>query len=346
MTRPFPLVPLDPAGLQRRIPLAPHQLVDRVTPQRDLFLLAHLGIPRLDPSSWRLAIDGLVERPRMLSLEEIHGLPKRRVESFHQCAGYPRRPDIATRRIANVVWGGADLATVLRAAGIRAEARFLWAYGVDHGAYEGVQADCYLKDAPLTRILESGALLAYEINGEALTLEHGGPLRLVIPGYYGTNAVKWLGRLELADRRAAGPFTTLFYNDPEPAAEGGTAGATRPVWEAPAESAIVTPAPGERLPRAAVEIWGWAWAAAGVAGVAISTDGGASWREAALEPRAQWSWQRFRLLWEPSAAGCFTLMARATDAAGRRQPASAARNAIHAVAVEVSPVSDPRPPRH
>lgn len=338
MTRPVPLVTLDPTGLQRRIPQAPHQLLDRITPQRDLFLLAHLGIPRIDLSSWQLAIGGLVERPCTLSLAEIHRLPKQTIASFHQCAGYPHRPEIATRRIANVVWGGADLAAVMRAAGIRAEARFLWAYGVDHGEYDGVQADCYLKDVPLTRILEGGALLAYEINGEALTLEHGGPLRLVIPGYYGTNAVKWLGRLDFADRRAPGPFTTLFYNDPVPAAEGGT----RPVWDAPPESAIVAPAPGALLSPEAFEIWGWAWAAAGVAGVEVSIDNGASWRAAALEPRTQWSWQRFRLLWQPAAAGRFVLMVRATDVAGRVQPASAARNAVHAVAVEVSPARDPR----
>ena len=205
MARPLPLVPLDPAGLQRRIPFAPHQLVDRVTAQRDLFMLAHLGIPRIDPSSWRLAIGGLVERPCSLGIEAIHRLRKRTVESFHQCAGYPRQPEIATRRIANVVWGGADLADVLRAAGIRAEASFVWAYGLNHGSYDRAEAACYLKDAPLTRILAGDALLAYEVNGEPLTLEHGAPLRLIIPRYCGTNAVKWLCRLELADRRAGVP---------------------------------------------------------------------------------------------------------------------------------------------
>src|SRR5690348_719449 len=335
MTRPFPPVILDPAGLQRRIPLAPHQLLDRITPQRDLFLLAHLGIPRIDPASWQIAIDGLVERPSTLSLAALHRLPKQTVESFHECAGYPRRPDITTRRIANVVWGGVDLATLLRTAGVKDDARYLWAYGVDHGTYDGAQADCYLKDAPLARILEGGALLAYEINGEPLALEHGGPLRLIIPGYYGTNAVKWLTRLELADRRASGPFTTIFYNDPVPEVETGAAGASRPVWEVPAESAIVAPAPDTLLRRQEIEIWGWAWAAAGVVGVDVSTDGGASWQEAAVEPRAEWSWQRFHISWKPGSAGRFTIMARATDARGHIQPARGARNAIHAVAVEV-----------
>lgn len=336
MTRPFPLVPLDPAGLQRRIPFAPHQLVDPVTAQRDLFLLAHLGIPQVDPTSWSLAIDGLVERPCSLSLDAIRRLPRRTVESFHQCAGYPRRPEIATRRIANVIWGGADLAEVLHAAGIRPEARFLWAYGADHGEYDGVHAACYLKDVPLARIGMGGALLAYEINGEPLTREHGAPLRLVIPGYYGTNLVKWLCRLELADRRASGPFTTTFYNDPLPPSEGGAEGATRPVWEAPPEAIIVAPQSGARLPQGVIEVWGWAWAATGAERVEISVDGGASWGAAMLEQRRQWSWQRFRFPWRPATSGQVTLIARATDTTGRTQPADNARNAVHAVTVEVT----------
>jgi sulfane dehydrogenase subunit SoxC len=169
-------------------------------------------------------ITGLVERPTTLSLADLRRLPVRQVESFHQCAGAPRRPDVAARRSANVVWRGVDLADLLRRCGIRNEARFLWAYGLDHGGYDGVSARWYVKDMPLTRLGEGGVLLAYAVNGEPLKPEHGFPLRLVVPGYYGTNAVKWLWRLELAEARAGGPFTTELYNDPDP-----STGGTRPV---------------------------------------------------------------------------------------------------------------------
>jgi sulfane dehydrogenase subunit SoxC len=326
---PLPLAPLDPAGLVRRLPLQPHQLGERITPQRDLFVLAHLGIARVEAASWQLEIGGLVERPLRFDFAAIRRLPKREVRSFHQCAGFPRRPDVATRRIGNVIWGGVELQAVLRDAAPLPEARFLHAHGLDHGGYDGERAGHYVKDLPLSRLAEGGVLLAYELNGEPLTPEHGFPLRLVVPGYYGTNCVKWLARLELARERAPGPFTTTLYNDPAP--EGGT----RPVWAVAPESAIVAPGPGALPSRAPREVWGWAWGSQAIARVEVSDDGGATWSEARLEPRTEWSWQRFQLLWSPAASGPATLMARATDVAGRTQPQERARNAIHKVDVLV-----------
>lgn len=322
--------PMDPAQYHRAGDRRPHQVIEPITPQRELFVLAHMGIPRPDEAAWRLEIAGLVERPRTLTLDDILRLPAREVETFHQCAGAARRADLAMRRIANVVWRGVDLAALLQASGVEAEARFLWSYGLDHGSYEEVSATCYVKDMPLARLAEGGVLLAYAVNGEPLSPEHGRPLRLVIPGYYGTNTVKWLWRLELREGRATGPFTTLLYNDPDPATGG-----TRPVWEAPPESLIVAPAPGP-LAASATEIWGWAWAAAGVAKTEISLDGGKSWSPARLEPRRQWSWQRFSLDWQPSRPGDFTLAARATDTRGATQPLAKARNAVHTVAVTIA----------
>ncbi len=331
-----PAVPLEPVGVQRHIPLAPHQLIERTTPQRDLFTIAHYGIARVDVSSWQLEIGGLVERPCRLTFEEIRQLPKCGVETFHQCAGFPKKPDTATRRIANVVWSGVDLEQLLLSAGIRPEAQFLWSCGLDQGTFDGMAGGFYQKDMPLARLAQGGVILAYEINGETLTPEHGFPLRLVIPGYYGTNAVKWLYRLELADRRANGIFTTVLYNDPVPPSESGSVGMKRPVWDAPPESAIVSPPPGVLLSRDGVEIWGWAWAANGVSCVEISTDGGSNWSRASIEQRSQWSWQRFAFHWTPTVVGSFKLMARAMDTAGAIQPMYRARNAVHVVTVEVA----------
>jgi sulfane dehydrogenase subunit SoxC len=325
--------PMDPARYTRRLFLEPHQLVARVTPQRDLFVLAHLGIPHVEAARWRLAVAGLVGRPMTLTLDDLRRMPAREVESFHQCAGAPRRPDLAARRVANLVWRGVDLAELLRGCGIDPAAKFLWAYGLDHGRYEDFRAKWYVKDLPLGRLEEGGVILAYEVNGEPLAAEHGFPLRLIVSGYYGTNTVKWLWRLELAAARATGPFTTVLYNDPDPAA------GTRPVWEAPPESLIVAPTSGQEsgpLPAATpVEIWGWAWGAAGIAQVEISLDGGGTWLPAAVEPRRQWSWQRFTFAWRPPHAGMFTLAARATDTRGAAQPIAKARNAIHTVTVTI-----------
>lgn len=323
---PETAVTMDPPRTFRRIPLLPHQMLSKVTAQRDLFVLAHVGVPRVDVKTWALNITGLVRRQASFTFDQIRQMPKIEVESFHQCAGYPSNPKIATRRVGNVVWGGVDLKALLDSLGIVSEARFLWSYGLDHGEYDGIRSGPYLKDCPLDRLQHGGVLLAYEINGEPLDAEHGYPLRLVIPGFYGTNCVKWLSRLHLADRRADGPFTTLLYNDP---VEGGT----RPVWQIAPESVIVSPAPDAQLGAHDVEIWGWAWADGGVATVEISTDGGQNWRAAELAPQSGRSWQKFRAIWDAGGEGAAVLTSRAADHHGTTQPASDWRNAVYAVKV-------------
>lgn len=326
----LPSAPIEPPGFQIRFQ-PPHRLVDRITADADLFLIAHLGIARVDAASWRLSVGGLVERPRQITFDDLKRQPKWTVESFHQCAGDPRNHRDAKRLVGNVVWGGADLAGLLAGAGVRPEARYLWAYGLDRGTYQGLGGGNFQKDMPLARLAEGGVLLAYELNGASLPVERGFPVRLIIPGYYGTNDVKWLCRLELSDHRAKGAFTTTLYNDPDDEVPG----MTRPVWEAPPESAIVLPAPGTVLGLESTKIWGWAWAGCGISRVEVSTDGGTSWTAAAVEPRSQWSWQQFVLSWTPARPGDFTIQARAIDSTGKVQRATAARNAIHSVSVSV-----------
>jgi DMSO/TMAO reductase YedYZ molybdopterin-dependent catalytic subunit len=272
----------------------------------------------------------MVRNELRLDLAALKDFPHTEIESFHQCAGAPKRPDLPMRRVMNVVWGGVRLADILYRAKVLPEARFVWSYGLDHGSYEGHAVENYAKDLPLAR-LDDSVLIATELNGAPLPAEHGYPARLLVPGFYGTNSVKWLDRIVLADRRADGPFTTALYNDPAP--EGGM----RPVWAVMPESAIVAPVPHATLGMRETEIWGWAWGALPISGVDISTDGGESWRAAEIEPRRQFAWQKFSSRWRPERPGPVTIMARARDEAGSVQPAAAARNAIHSVAVEIIP---------
>ena len=321
---------MDPAGLVRKIIVGPDRLVSATTPQHDLFVLAHLGIPRFDVSTWRLQIGGLVERPRTYSYDEIRRLPARTVESFHQCAGFPRRPDIPTRRIGNVCWTGVEVGALLDAAGVKAGAKFLVARGLDHGEYDGFPPSSYEKDMPLQRLAGGGVLLAYAMNGEPLSLEHGFPLRLVIPGYYGTNAVKWRTRLELTEERSPGMFTKDLYNDPD------GAGGMRPVWEAGPEAIIVAPKNRSTLRPGVVDVWGWAWSDKGVAKVEISADNGLTWLGTCLENRRQWSWQRFSGQCVMPGEASLKLMARAMDAEGAVQPLRRARNAVHVINIRAA----------
>jgi DMSO/TMAO reductase YedYZ molybdopterin-dependent catalytic subunit len=328
---------MDPASGVRRIKLQPHETRQEITATDDVFVLAHVGIPRVDPARWSLAIDGLVRDARLLTLDDLKARPKAIVETVHECCGSPLEPKVPTRRVTNVRWGGADLAALLEESGVDPEATFLWSYGLDGGEFAGKACDWYLKDLPLARLKAGDVLLAYELNGAPLPAEHGFPVRLVVPGYYGTNSVKWLWRLQLADRRADGPFVSALYNDvlePEDVAAGQPV--RKSVWAIAPESIIVAPAPDAQVARAeATEIWGWAWSFRGIAGVEVSVDGGKNFAAAALEPRRGWRWQRFSFTWQPEAVGDAALCARAFDTSSAAQPFDGARNAIHTVRVSV-----------
>ena len=187
---------------------------------------------------------------------------------------------------------------------------------------------------PLGRLHEGDVLVAFVMNDEPLTRENGFPARLVIPGFYGTNCVKWLCRLELQDKRPDGLMTTKLYIDPDLAADP-SGKVMKPVWAAAPESVFVAPAPKSSLPRQPIEIWGWAWSNCAVRSAEVSTDGGETWIEAALEAPNGRSWQRFSHAWLPTRAGKHELRCRATDIKGEGQPTDGARNAIYSVTVTV-----------
>jgi sulfane dehydrogenase subunit SoxC len=329
-------VKLDPAQAFGRHPLKPHQLTDRVTRTEDTIVLCHLGVPRIDPDNWSLSIDGLVRRPMRLTLGELMRRPRATIVSVHQCCGSPLKPDTPMRRICNVVWSGTRLSDLLADCGPDPLARYVWSSGADHGVFEGDVCDAFTKDLPLDRAA-ADVLIAYEMNGSPLRSENGYPARLVVPGFYGTNSVKWLTRLTLADARAPGPFTTRWYNDPLTDEAGRPTGTTVPVWSIAPESVIVSPAPDQTLAVGEpVEVRGWAWADGGVTAVDVSTDHEANWAPAALEPPMGRSWQRFAATWRPADRHAHQLVSRAYSADGHVQPSDGARNAVHRVPVSVA----------
>ena len=328
---------MDPAVTVRRIPLAPHDHSEEITPTDDLFVLAHLGIPQVDAADWSFGISGLVRQPTAFSLADLKTFPKRSIQTVHECAGNPVTPSVPTRRVGNVVWAGVELTTILDVVGVDDHASYLWSYGMDSGEFEGTNVDHYLKDLSLLRVAAGDVLIAYELNGKPLPPEHGFPARLLVPGFYGTNSVKWLHRMELADGRADGLFTTRYYNDEIPPDATHPEPRSRPVWEIAPESVIVSPAPNTALTREKLEISGWAWASNGIAAVEISDDDGATWRTAEIGAQTEWSWQRFRLDWTPSKSGRVNLASRAFSASGECQPLLGQRNAIYTVSVDIAP---------
>ena len=327
---------MEPASGLRQIRSRPHEMKDAVTATEDLFVIAHLGVPRIDPAHWALIIDGLVGRTLTLGLDDLKARPKRWLRPA-PVLWQPAEPTVPTRRVANVRWGGVNLAELLDELGVEKSARYLWSFGLDGGVFAGASCDWFVKDLPLERLAAGDVLLAYELNGSPLPPEHGFPLRLVVPGYYGKNSVKWLWRLHLAERRAEGLFTTTYYND-SLGADDIAAGlpSRRPVWATAPEAIIVNPAPDAVVAAGeSIEIWGWAWSFRGITAVEVSVDGGTSFTRAALESQRGWAWRRFSLPWQPADRGEMLLSARAIEAGGASQPFDGARNAVHTVRVAV-----------
>jgi DMSO/TMAO reductase YedYZ molybdopterin-dependent catalytic subunit len=191
-------VRFDPQGPFMRDPLAPHQMRNRLTRTEDVFLQCHLGVPHIESDQWSLTIDGLVEPPRTLRFDDLLRYSKTELTTIHQCYGSPFAPFEPKRRICNVMWTGVRLVDVLAECRPHAAAQYIWSYGADFGEFSGVVIDAYVKDLPLARVKDD-VLIAYEINGSALPAENGFPARLIVPGFYGTNSVKWLTRITLAE---------------------------------------------------------------------------------------------------------------------------------------------------
>jgi sulfane dehydrogenase subunit SoxC len=326
-----PLV-MDPSTPFKRLgPVS--RLREFITPTEDVHVLAHLGVARVDPWQWRLRIDGMVERPLVFDLEELLRLPARELTAVFECYGNPLEPDVPARSVANVVWCGVPLAALLARSGVRSEATFVCLEGLDSGTFANSYCERYIKDIPVARALQDDVLIAYAMNGAPLTQKHGFPARAVVPGYFGTNSVKWLSRITLAATRPEGLFTTRLYNRRH--VDLGGHEHVEPARELDVNAVVVRPADQDRVRPGRHLVTGWAWGTSPLARVELSTDGGASWHEAdvvAGEPTP--TWQRFRFEWEAAVPGPYEIRARATDSQGRTQP-NAGRNAVHAITVRV-----------
>jgi sulfane dehydrogenase subunit SoxC len=315
-----------------RVPI--DQLATRITPNSDIFVLSHFGVPRIDAAEWRLHFSGFFARPKTMTLDDIRAFPKQEIESFIKCAGFPADHRIATRNASNAVWAGARLSDIMEVVGLSRTTSYLWFYAPDFGSYAQWSANRYIKDMPIERLSAGDVLLAYEVNGEPLSPEHGFPVRIFIPGYYGTNSVKWLCRIDAARTRAPGIFTNELYNDP--VIEGGNPTNARvPVWGVAPEALIVAPAAGDKVSAGLLTIRGWCWGERPIAKVDLSHDGGQTWLTTTPEARNDHSWQGFSFRARLESPGRVSLTVRATDVACEAQPDRDARNSVHTIEVTV-----------
>jgi sulfane dehydrogenase subunit SoxC len=358
--------PANPTGLHASAELTPEelQLAARnhgmplevlrhpVTPAGLHYLLIHYDIPPVDPREWRLEVGGLVERTRSLSLDELRGRPARTVAVTMECAGNGRaqlspRPlsqPWLVEAVGTAEWTGAPLRPLLEEAGVGDGAVEVVFTGLDRG-YEGGVEQAYERSLPLEEALGDDVLLAYELNGAPLPPQHGYPVRLVVPGWYGMANVKWLCRIAVLDRPFDGYQHMSAYrfrsSDDDPG---------EPVTRMMPRSLMVPPGiPDFMTRRRFLEpgpclVEGRAWSGwARVKRVDVSVDGGRSWDRAELgEPVGPAAWRGWSYRWEAE-EGEHELCCRARDGAGNEQPLEPpwnrhgyANNAVQRVPVTVT----------
>lgn len=320
-------------------------LAEPLTPADRFFVRSHFGVPRIDPLRWRLRVEGAVRRPLELDLEALQALGAQEATVTLECAGNGR--SLLKPTPPGLPWGlgavgtarftGLPLEALLRRAGLEPGAREVAFFGADQGEVEGGGVEAYARSLPLEEALRPEVLLAWGMNGAPLPPEHGFPLRLVVPGWYGMASVKWLVRILVLRAPFKGYFQAQDYLYQSPG------GRVEPVTRIRVRALILTPVQGARLEGGPVEVRGLAWSGYGpVRRVEVSADGGRRWQEAELWASSPYAAARWRYLWHPPAPGVYTLMARAQDASGAIQPLEPfwnergyGNNQVHRVQVEV-----------
>jgi DMSO/TMAO reductase YedYZ molybdopterin-dependent catalytic subunit len=278
-------------------------------------------------SEWRLKIDGKVDHPLTLTLDDLKKLPRMELVGVLECAGNGRSfyaPRVAGTQwaygsVGNGRWTGVRLRDVLEKAGIQSSATEILCDGADVPL--GTMPD-FQRTITAAKALHPDTLLAYEMNGQPLPVEHGFPLRVIAPGWAGDSWVKWLQHIEVLDHEFDGFWMKSAYRHPTHSVPPGTAvdpSEMTPVTDLGVKSVIASPS-GWAKPGI-VRVQGTAWSnSSPVSKVDVSIDGGKSWKPAKLGGRAtQYGWRLWQYNWK-AAEGTYTLIARATNAAGQAQP--------------------------
>ncbi len=298
-----------------------------VMPSAHFYVRNHFQIPKFDSSTWRLDVGGLVERPVSLSLRDLINMRSQTLVVTLECAGNGRSlldPPVAGEKwalgaVSTAEWTGVPLLEVLDRVGIKSGAHEVLFRGADCGLVPG-QAEPirFERSLSLDDARRSEVLLAYAMNGEPLPIQHGFPLRAIVPGWYAVTSVKWLTEIKVIENAFMGHFQSnaYFY---EWTREGQVV--REPVTLQRVRSLIVEPQANQEVERGELAIRGVAWSgAAPIARVEVSIAGG-PWQQAHLVgDRNRYSWQWWELITRIDGSGMITIRARASDLAGRTQP--------------------------
>jgi sulfite oxidase len=315
-----------------------------ITPIDTFYSRNHGPFPDVAPEHWHLQIGGMVDTPRTLTYDQlINDFSAHSLTATLVCAGN-RRADLLKVRpipgkepwahgaISTAEWRGARLADVLDAAGVRhdneSECALHVAFTAPDVAPEAVPVQSYGSSIPLSKAMSEEVLLVWEMNSEPLPRVHGGPVRVVVPGYVGARSIKWVSTIRVQPLPSENYFQASDYRILPPEADPQTVapGEGIELSSLPLNCDILDPDDGSEIPSGPLTIRGWALTGdgRGIGRVDVSLDRGSTWRQAVVEASSsRWAWRRWSLTVDVQ-PGPVRLTARAWDETGATQPESPA----------------------
>ncbi len=315
----------------------PELLNSWITPVERFFVRNHMFEPTtVEASTWKLTVGGEVEHPLELRYDDLRKYPAATVVNTLECAGNgraffePHVPGVQWQKgaVGTARYRGIRLKDVLARAGVKSSGQHVMFRGLDEVPGK---VPPFIRSIPVEKALQGDTLLATHMNGRVLLKHHGFPLRALAPGWIGAASCKWLAEIRVLAQPFEGNFMNPGYHMPNHLVKPGESVDPKDsasVTQLSVKSMITRPLDGASVRRGPVEVSGAAWAGERqVTKVEISIDGGARWQEARLgEEHAPYAWRLWTFAFRPNRSGEHVIMSRATDSAGRAQPARAAWN--------------------
>ena len=311
-----------------------------ITPVDTFYARNHGPFPDIAPQQWRLTVGGLVDTPRTLTYDQLTTVfNQHSVVATLACAGNRRAELLRVHpipgkdpwehgAISTAEWRGVRLADVLAAAGVHREDGLHVEFLAPDVAREARPVQSYGSSIPLSKAMSDEVLLAWQMNGQPLPRAHGGPVRVVVPGYIGARSVKWVTAITVQPAPSQNYFQAIDYRILPPEADADTvvAGQGISLSSLPLNCDVLVPTDGDHVAGGALTIRGWAMAGDGhsIERVDVSLDGGNTWRQADLHPAPErWAWWTWSLTVDV-APGPLSITARAWKDTGVTQPESPA----------------------
>ncbi|MCC6241634.1 MAG: sulfite oxidase [Gemmatimonadaceae bacterium] len=297
-------------------------LAHEITPSENAYVRTNFGVPVLD-ATHEIVVHGAVHHPTRIAVDTLRAMAQHTVTATMECAGNDRLGMVPLPTgepwrhgaLSTLVWRGVPLADVLTAAGLATDAQWVLITAADAGEREDAEGDVrFARALPIAEAMRRDTVLALEMNGAPLTPDHGAPVRLAVPGWYGMASVKWVTSIEVLREPFDGYFQRQRY-------VYETADDITPVSTMRVKSIIASPFEGATVARE-VTVRGWAWSGEGtITRVEIAVDGGTAWHDATLGvATSAHAWTPWQHTVTFPRGGRFVLRVRATDSAGHTQP--------------------------